>query len=54
MNRTYTKTWTRGPWTSHVDLVHGPLRGPGPTTAVDHPLFYEEKFYQRSKGVLGT
>ena len=25
-----------------------------PTTAVDHPLFYEEKFYQRCKGVIGT
>ena len=54
MNRTYTKTWTRGPRTSPVDLVPGPPRGPCPTTDVDHPLFYEEKFYQRCKGVIGN
>ena len=30
--------WTPGPWTTSVDLVHGPPRGPGPwTTPVDQP-----------------
>ena len=30
--------WTPGLWTTSVDLVHGPPRGPGPwTTPVDHP-----------------
>ena len=29
---------TPGPWTTSVDLVHGPPRGPGPwTTPVGHP-----------------
>ena len=37
-----------------MDLVHGPPRGPCRTTDVDHPLFYEEKFYQRCKGVIGN
>ena len=32
------KTWTPGPWTTSVDLVHGPFRGPRPwTTPVDYP-----------------
>ena len=37
LQRDVYKTWTSVPWTIPVDLVHGPLRGPGPwTTPVDH------------------
>ena len=32
------KTWTSSPWTTPVDLLHGPLRGPSPwSTHADHP-----------------
>ena len=38
-----------------MDLVHGPLRGPGPwTTPVDHPLIFVDECCQRSKQILGT
>ena len=39
-------TWTPSPWTTLVDLVHGPLHGPcGP------PLIFEDEFYQKSKQI---
>ena len=35
--------------------MHGHPSGPGPwTTPVDHPYFFEDEFYSRSKRVLRT
>jgi len=33
------------PWTTSVNLVHGPLRGPGPWTIPrGQPLIFEDEF----------